>query len=137
MLRITCPDYVHDPRCLPVTLAGKECNDDFLKALPDGIDPCGEKGEFHSFAFDGPMFNRPVEFAIGETVEGDGFIPKEPRKCYATSDSAWSGEGKRRPSPAESISLCSATFVYSARRPSPREWIYHELICTHVGLQEA
>jgi uncharacterized protein (TIGR00290 family) len=68
--QITCID----PRCLPVKLAGKEYNDDFLKALPEGVDPCGENGEFHSFAFNGPMFNRPVEFAIGETVERDGFI---------------------------------------------------------------
>ena len=68
--QITCVD----PRFLPATLAGKEYNDDFLKALPDGVDPCGENGEFHSFAFDGPMFKRPVEFAIGETVERDGFV---------------------------------------------------------------
>src|SRR5262249_7424012 len=67
---ITCVD----PRCLPAALAGREYNDDFLKALPDGVDPCGENGEFHSFAFDGPMFNRPVEFTIVETVERDGFI---------------------------------------------------------------
>jgi uncharacterized protein (TIGR00290 family) len=68
--QITCID----PRFLPTTLAGKEYNDDFLDALPDGVDPCGENGEFHSFAFDGPMFSRPVEFAIGETVERDRFI---------------------------------------------------------------
>ena len=68
--RITCVD----PRRMPASLAGKEYNGDFLGALPDDVDPCGENGEFHSFAFDGPMFNRPVEFAIGETVERDGFI---------------------------------------------------------------
>jgi uncharacterized protein (TIGR00290 family) len=68
--QITCVD----PRCLPATLAGREYNDDFLKALPAGVDPCGENGEFHSFAFDGPMFNRPVEFTVGDTVERDGFI---------------------------------------------------------------
>jgi uncharacterized protein (TIGR00290 family) len=68
--QITCID----PNHLPATLAGREYNADFLKALPDGVDPCGENGEFHTFAFDGPMFNRPVEFAIGETVERDGFI---------------------------------------------------------------
>jgi uncharacterized protein (TIGR00290 family) len=68
--QITCVD----PRCLPAELAGREYNDDFLKALPHGVDPCGENGEFHSFAFDGPMFNRTVEFTIGETVERDGFI---------------------------------------------------------------
>jgi uncharacterized protein (TIGR00290 family) len=68
--QITCID----PRLLPATLAGSEYNDDFLKALPDGVDPCGENGEFHSFAFAGPMFDRPVEFTIGDTVERDGFI---------------------------------------------------------------
>jgi uncharacterized protein (TIGR00290 family) len=68
--QITCVD----PRYLPAEMAGKEYNDDFVKALPNGVDPCGENGEFHSFAFDGPMFNRQVEFAIGETVERDGFI---------------------------------------------------------------
>jgi len=66
--QITCID----PRRLPAALAGKEYNDDFLKALPDEVDPCGENGEFHSFAFDGPMFNRPVDFTIGDTVERDG-----------------------------------------------------------------
>src|SRR5262245_4132958 len=68
--QITCID----PRCLPATLAGREYDGDFLKALPDGVDPCGENGEFHSFAFDGPMFNRPVGFTKGDTVERDGFI---------------------------------------------------------------
>jgi len=68
--QITCVD----PRCLPAALAGREYNDDFLRALPAGVDPCGENGEFHSFAFDGPMFTRPVEFIIGDTVERDGFI---------------------------------------------------------------
>jgi uncharacterized protein (TIGR00290 family) len=68
--QITCVD----PGFLPAELAGKEYNDGFLKALPDGVDPCGENGEFHSFAFDGPMFNRPVAFAVGETIERDGFI---------------------------------------------------------------
>jgi uncharacterized protein (TIGR00290 family) len=68
--QITCID----PRCMPAELAGKEYDDEFLNALPDWVDPCGENGEFHSFAFDGPMFNRPVEFTAGETVERDGFI---------------------------------------------------------------
>jgi len=68
--QITCID----PRCLPSALAGREYNSGFLKALPAEVDPCGENGEFHSFAFDGPMFNHRVEFEIGETVERDGFI---------------------------------------------------------------
>jgi len=68
--QITCID----PRALPASLAGQEYNCDFLDALPAGVDPCGENGEFHSFAFDGPMFSHPVEFTVGETVERDGFI---------------------------------------------------------------
>lgn len=68
--QITCID----PRVLPSALAGREYNREFLAALPDGVDPCGENGEFHSFAFDGPMFTRPVAFTVGETVERDGFI---------------------------------------------------------------
>ncbi|MGH9831872.1 MAG: ATP-binding protein [Blastocatellia bacterium] len=67
--RITCID----PRCIPASLAGSEYNREFLAALPAGVDPCGEHGEFHSFAYDGPMFSRAVEFNVGETVERDGF----------------------------------------------------------------
>jgi diphthamide synthase (EF-2-diphthine--ammonia ligase) len=68
--RITCID----PRCLPTIMAGRGYNYDLLGALPDGVDPYSENGEFHSFAFDSPMFYRPVEFAIGETIERDVFI---------------------------------------------------------------
>ncbi len=68
--RITCID----PRHMPASLAGSEYNREFLSALPAGVDPCGENGEFHSFAYDGPMFSRAVEFNVGETVERDGFI---------------------------------------------------------------
>ncbi len=68
--QITCID----PRLLPAALAGREYNRDFLAELPPGVDPCGENGEFHSFAFNGPMFSCPVAFNVGETVERDGFI---------------------------------------------------------------
>ena len=63
-----------DPRRLPPALAGSEFNETFLRALPAGVDPCGEHGEFHSFAFAGPMFRCPIDFTIGETVERDGFV---------------------------------------------------------------
>lgn len=68
--QITCID----PRYLPAALAGSEYNNNFLQALPAGVDPCGENGEFHSFAFAGPMFSHLVEFSVGQTVERDGFI---------------------------------------------------------------
>ncbi len=68
--QITCID----PRHLPSSLSGSEYNLNFVNALPPEVDPCGENGEFHSFAFDGPMFRRPIDFAVGETVERDGFV---------------------------------------------------------------
>lgn len=68
--QITCID----PRVLPRALAGSEYNRQFLAALPAGVDPCGERGEFHSFAFAGPMFSRPVACTVGATSARDGFI---------------------------------------------------------------
>lgn len=63
-----------DPKQLPATFAGRIFDATLLRDLPAGVDPCGENGEFHSFAFDGPMFAQPVAFTLGETVERDGFV---------------------------------------------------------------
>jgi uncharacterized protein (TIGR00290 family) len=52
--------------------AGRVYDERLLEDLPDGIDPCGEYGEFHSFVYDGPCFRRPVAIRIGETVVRDG-----------------------------------------------------------------
>ncbi|MBI1743433.1 hypothetical protein HYR54_10275 [Candidatus Acetothermia bacterium] len=43
----------------------------FLSALPSSVDPCGENGEFHSFVFDGPIFQKPIQFEKGEIVLRD------------------------------------------------------------------
>jgi uncharacterized protein (TIGR00290 family) len=51
---------------------GRFYDEEFLGALPPGIDPCGENGEFHSFVFDGPIFERPVPVRVGEIVTRDG-----------------------------------------------------------------
>ena len=53
--------------------AGRIIDEDFLSALPSGVDPCGEKGEFHTFVFDGPIFKQPVRFTKGELVQREGF----------------------------------------------------------------
>src|SRR5260370_6379082 len=53
-------------------LAGRLYDEELLGALPSGTDPCGENGEFHSFVFDGPIFERPVSLRVGETVTRDG-----------------------------------------------------------------
>ncbi len=62
-----------DPRKLPPACVGRVIDSAFLAELPDGVDPCGENGEFHTFVFDGPIFKTPVGFTFGETVLRDGF----------------------------------------------------------------
>ena len=63
-----------DPRQLDASFAGREFNEQFLRDLPANIDPCGERGEFHTFAFDGPMFRTPVPIEVGEITEREGFV---------------------------------------------------------------
>lgn len=63
-----------DPKQAPATLAGRVFDADFLDSLPAGVDPCGENGEFHSFAWAGPMFATEVAVQAGEVVERDGFV---------------------------------------------------------------
>jgi uncharacterized protein (TIGR00290 family) len=63
-----------DPRQLAPEFAGREFDERLLEELPAHVDPCGERGEFHTFAYDGPMFGEPVMVEGGEVVERDGFI---------------------------------------------------------------
>ena len=63
-----------NPKHLDRSFAGRQFNRALLDDLPAGVDKCGERGEFHSFAWDGPMFNRPVAIQVGEVVERDGFV---------------------------------------------------------------
>ena len=67
---ITCVD----PKQIPNEFVGKEYDEAFLNNLPVGADPCGEKGEFHSFVYNGPMFKTRVAITLGDVVERDGFI---------------------------------------------------------------
>lgn len=74
---VVCVDPVKlDPR-----FAGRIIDERFVEELPEGVDPCGENGEFHTFVFDGPLFSEPVKFSLGEVVCRDSFwfcdlIPK-------------------------------------------------------------
>ena len=54
------------------TFAGRAIDAAFRRDLPPGIDPCGEFGEYHSFVYDGPIFQRPVPVEVGEVVVRDG-----------------------------------------------------------------
>ncbi|MGE5184352.1 MAG: ATP-binding protein [Acidobacteriota bacterium] len=63
-----------DPRQLDRAFAGRVFDAALLRELPPHVDPCGERGEFHTFATDGPMFAHPVAIVAGEVVERDGFV---------------------------------------------------------------
>jgi uncharacterized protein (TIGR00290 family) len=62
-----------DRRVLPAELAGHPFDESLLRRLPEGVDACGENGEFHTFAWDGPAFRHPVPVQVGPIVERDGF----------------------------------------------------------------
>jgi uncharacterized protein (TIGR00290 family) len=68
--RLTCVN----PTVIDRRFAGREFDSALLDELPPSVDPCGERGEFHSFAYDGPMFTRPISIASGEVVEREGFV---------------------------------------------------------------
>lgn len=53
---------------LDESFAGRIIDEQFINDLPGNVDPCGENGEFHTFCFDGPIFNKPVEFEVGEKI---------------------------------------------------------------------
>ena len=65
---VTC-----DGAKLDAAFAGRDWDAALLAELPEGIDPCGENGEFHTVAIDGPAFAHPLKVAIGETVTRDGY----------------------------------------------------------------
>ncbi len=68
--RITCVD----PKQMPRHFAGRVFDADLLAELPEGVDPCGERGEFHTFCYAGPVFRQPIEVVLGEVTERDGFV---------------------------------------------------------------
>jgi len=63
-----------NPKHLDRSFAGRQFNRALLDDLPADVDKCGERGEFHSFAWDGPMFKAPISIEVGEVVDRDGFV---------------------------------------------------------------
>lgn len=63
-----------DPRVLPRELIGAEFDEALLEKLPPAVDPCAERGEFHTCVTAGPMFDRALEVTTGEVVEREGFV---------------------------------------------------------------
>ena len=62
-----------DPAQIDPAFCGRELDEPLLAALPPAADPCGENGEFHTFVYDGPIFQRPIRITRGEIVKRDGF----------------------------------------------------------------
>lgn len=67
---ITCAD----PRKVPRELVGRRVDAELIASLPDGVDPCGERGETHTFVAAGPMLARRIDAEVAEIVERDGFV---------------------------------------------------------------
>ena len=90
---VTCVD----PRQLDASFAGREFNEKFLSDLPANVDPCGERGEFHTFVFDGPMFKMPVPIEVGEITEREGFVYADvlPAKNSSTANDSDARAGIR------------------------------------------
>lgn len=63
-----------DPRALDSSFAGRAFDEDFIAELPEGVDPCGENGEFHTFVHDAPLFRAPIPCSRGEVVQRGGFV---------------------------------------------------------------
>lgn len=68
--RVTCVD----PKALDPACVGRHYDLEFLQSLPDSVDPCGERGEFHTFVSAGPMFEGSIHTRLGDVVERDGFV---------------------------------------------------------------
>lgn len=74
-------------RYLDASFCGRLLDEDFLRDLPPGVDPCGEHGEYHSFVFDAPYFSAPIAFTMGEVV----------RRTYAPSAGRAAGSAATDP----------------------------------------
>jgi diphthamide synthase (EF-2-diphthine--ammonia ligase) len=68
--KLTCIDTTKLDR----SFVGREFDEALLSALPEEVDPCGERGEFHSFVYAGPMLNAVLPIAVGDTVVRDQFV---------------------------------------------------------------
>jgi uncharacterized protein (TIGR00290 family) len=84
-----------DPKQLDPAFAGRLYDAQLLNELPASVDPCGERGEFHTFCFEGPMFGYPVPFKTGQVIQRDGFYftdilvpPEEHFSCPPMSNMA-------------------------------------------------
>ena len=81
-----------DPRVMPRELIGAEYDASLLARLPPTVDPCAERGEFHTCATAGPMFATPIQLTAGEIVEREGFVYGDLRLEASSGPPAPAGE---------------------------------------------
>jgi len=86
-----------DPRVLPATFAGRKFDAELLAELPASVDPCGERGEFHTCAVAGPMFSRRIAVTPGIVVERDGFVFADLLASERASEPTRAERGSRGP----------------------------------------
>jgi uncharacterized protein (TIGR00290 family) len=82
-----------DPRKLDRSFAGRRFDAQLLADLPRGVDPCGENGEFHTFANEGPMFREKIPVEVGEIVERDSFVFADLLPAVSSVGGRAKGEG--------------------------------------------
>jgi uncharacterized protein (TIGR00290 family) len=63
-----------DPLVLSAEYVGRDYDETLLSELPASIDPCGERGEFHTFVWDAPGFSSPIDVELGDIVSRDGYV---------------------------------------------------------------
>ncbi|WP_166435236.1 diphthine--ammonia ligase [Christiangramia sabulilitoris] len=80
-------------RFLDDSFCGKIIDNQFVKDLPESVDPCGENGEFHTFVFDGPVFKFPVNFEVGEKITRSYKPAKnDDDNCFKDDQKTWDTE---------------------------------------------
>ena len=115
--RLTCVD----PKQVDARFVGCEFDGALLAALPPSVDPCGERGEFHTFAYAGPMFSDRVAIRGGEIVERDGFVfadlllDAHGAEAYVADGARAAAAGRR----AGAGTLTTTTAAVSGGAPSP------------------
>ena len=74
LLEVTGVSFAYDRTRMDRKFAGREFDQSLLDELPESIDPCAERGEFHTCSYRGPMFSRSLPIRTGITVERDGYV---------------------------------------------------------------
>jgi diphthamide synthase (EF-2-diphthine--ammonia ligase) len=73
-----------DPRQLSERFVGCRYDEALLAELPAGVDPCGERGEFHTFCYRCPQFSTDIPVTVGEIIQREGFLYADLRPAGTT-----------------------------------------------------